>query len=384
MFTLIKGGMVYAPHYLGKQDILLTGNAIAHIADTIELPASLPVRTILAEGKMVTPGFIDLHVHIAGGGGESPGTRTPEILLSSIVKAGVTTVIGCLGTDNVTRTPESLLAKAVQLEEEGISTCIYTGSYQVPPDTITGSVRKDIALIPKVVGIGELAIADHRSSQPTHDELCRIAAEARVGGMIGGKAGVVHLHVGSGHRGLEQIVRIVKETEIPIEQFLPTHVSRNPDLFEEAIEFAKAGGNIDLTAETENVDFLMPVKKAITAALDKGVALEHLTISSDSNGSMPTFDEHGRLIKMGVGDIRNLYTAWKRLVTSNVPLEDALQLVTSNPAKRTGIFARKGSLEVGKDADLLLIDENFDIETVIAKGRVMLHNGELLVKGIFE
>jgi beta-aspartyl-dipeptidase (metallo-type) len=284
----------------------------------------------------------------------------------------------------VTRTPESLLAKAVQLEEEGISTFIYTGSYQVPPNTITGSVRKDVALIPKVVGVGELAIADHRSSQPTYDELCRIAAEARVGGMIGGKAGVVHLHVGSGQRGLEQIVRIVKETEIPIDQFLPTHVSRNARLLEEAFEFAKSGGNIDLTAETEKVDFLIPVKEVIPQAIEKGIPIERLTISSDSNGSMPTFDEHGHLVKMGVGDIRNLYNAWKSLVHADISLEDALQLVTSNPAKRMGVFTRKGSLEIGKDADLLLLDEHLNIDAVIAKGRIMAHDGQILVKGTFE
>lgn len=384
MLTLIQGGEVYAPQPIGRKDILLAGATIAHIADTIDLPASLPARRIAADGKFVTPGFIDLHVHIAGGGGESPGTRTPEIRLSSIISAGVTTVIGCLGTDNVTRAPESLLAKAVQLDEEGISTWIYTGSYQVPLATITGNLRKDVALIPKVVGVGELAIADHRSSQPTHDELCRIAAEARVGGMMGGKAGVVHLHVGSGKRGLDQILRIVAETEIPIDQFLPTHVSRTRTLLEQAIEFAKAGGNIDFTAETEGVDFLIPVQDAITHALDSEVARDRLTISSDSNGSMPTFDDQGRLVKMGVGDIRNLYTAWKRLVTAGMPLHQALPFITANPAKRMGIFARKGTLEVGKDGDLLLLDRDLAIDTVIAKGRLMLHQGELLAKGAFE
>lgn len=384
MLTLIQGGEVYAPQPIGRKDILLAGATIAHIADTIDLPASLPARRIAADGKFVTPGFIDLHVHIAGGGGESPGTRTPEIRLSSIISAGVTTVIGCLGTDNVTRAPESLLAKAVQLDEEGISTWIYTGSYQVPLATITGNLRKDVALIPKVVGVGELAIADHRSSQPTHDELCRIAAEARVGGMMGGKAGVVHLHVGSGKRGLDQILRIVAETEIPIDQFLPTHVSRTRTLLEQAIEFAKAGGNIDFTAETEGVDFLIPVQDAITHAIDSEVARDRLTISSDSNGSMPTFDDQGRLVKMGVGDIRNLYTAWKRLVAAGMPLHQALPFITANPAKRMGIFARKGTLEVGKDGDLLLLDRDLAIDTVIAKGRLMLHQGELLAKGAFE
>ncbi len=384
MFTVIKDGTVYSPEKLGKKDILVVGNTIAHIADRIELPETFAGQVISAKGKYVTPGFIDLHVHIAGGGGETPRTRTPEIRLSRIIRAGVTTVIGCLGTDNVTRTPESLLAKAVQLDEEGISTYIYTGSYQIPPDTITGSVRKDIALIPKVIGIGELAISDHRSSQPTYEELCRIAAEARVGGMIGGKAGLVHLHVGNGKAGLDLIMRMVQETEIPIDQFLPTHVNRNAQLLAQAFEFATLGGNIDLTAEPPELQFLRPVNEVIVQALEQGIAIEQLTISSDSNGSMPTFDEQGRLVRMTVGDIRNLYVQWKKLVETDFPFEDALKLVTENPARRTGIFAAKGSLEVGKDADILILRENFDVDTVMAKGQIMAQQGEILVKGTFE
>ena len=384
MFTLIKEGTIYAPQNLGKQDILVVGSTIAHIAEKIHLPEDFGGRIIPAQGKYVSPGFIDLHVHIAGGGGETPKGRTPEIMLSNIIKAGVTTVIGCLGTDNVSRTPESLLAKAIQLDEEGISTYIYTGSYQVPPDTITGSVRKDVALIPKVIGVGELAISDHRSSQPSYDELCRIAAEARVGGMIGGKAGLVHLHVGNGKAGLEHIMRIVRETEIPADQFLPTHVNRHERLLEQSLEFARLGGNIDLTAETPGMDRSLSVSEAISQALRKGVRLEQLTISSDSNGSMPTFDEKGRLIGMTVGDIRNLHAQWKKLVQAGFSLEDALMLVTSNPAQRTGIFATKGSLDTGKDADLLIFDKNLTIDTLIAKGQIMMQHGEVLVKGSFE
>src|SRR5512139_725146 len=210
LFTLIKEGTLYAPQNMGMKDILIVGRTIARIADHIDLPSDLPIRRISASGKVVTPGFVDLHVHLLGGGGEAgPRTRTPEITLSRITRAGVTTVIGLLGTDDVSRRPEALLAKAMQLEAEGVSAFIYSGSYQLPPATITGSIRKDLALIPKVVGVGEVAVSDHRSSQPSFEELCRIAAEARVGGMLGGKAGLVHLHMGSGRRGLDPILRIV-------------------------------------------------------------------------------------------------------------------------------------------------------------------------------
>jgi beta-aspartyl-dipeptidase (metallo-type) len=333
----------------------------------------------------VTPGLIDLHVHLLGGGGEGgPRTRTPEITLSKITHAGVTTVVGCLGTDDVSRRPETLLAKAMQLEEEGISTYIYCGSYQFPLATITGSVRKDIALIPKVIGVGEIAVSDHRSSQPTYEELCKVAAEARVGGMIGGKAGLVHLHMGSGKRMLDPILRIVKETEIPIGQFLPTHLTRTESLLEQSIQFAKMGGNIDFTVKGQELSFPLTTGQALKIALDGGVAIEQITLSSDSNGSMPVFDEKGKLIKLVVGDIQNLYLDWKGLVDGGFPLEDVLKMVTSNPAKRAGIYQSKGSIEEGKDADLLILSSDLKIESVMAKGQMMIHQGEVLVKGTFE
>ena len=58
--------------------------------------------------------------------------------------------------------------------------------------------------------------------------------------------------------------------------------------------------------------------------------------------------------------------------------------MTSNPAKRAGIFRSKGSIEEGKDADLLILNKDLQIESVMAKGRLMIHEGQVLVKGTFE
>lgn len=385
IFTLIRGGSVYAPKKLGRKDVLIAGRVIAWIADRIELPTELNARVIRADGKTIIPGMVDLHVHLLGGGGEAgPWSRTPEITLSKIISAGVTTVIGCLGTDDISRRPETLLAKAMQLEQEGISAYIYSGSYQLPPATITGSLRKDIALIPKVVGVGELAVSDHRSSQPSFDELCRIAAEARVGGMLGGKAGLVHLHMGAGPRRLDPVIRVVQETEIPITQFLPTHLNRSQALLEHAIEFAKMGGNIDITASGKDLPFSPTSVEAVKLSLEAGIPIDQISLSSDSNGSMPIFDESGNVVKLGVGDIQCLFEDWQLLVKAGISIEDSLKIVTANPAKRVGLFGGKGSLEAGKDADLIILDEELTIESVLAKGRLMVHHAKTLVKGTFE
>ena len=55
-------------------------------------------------GCILTPGLVDLHVHIIGGGGEAgPSSCTPSSQLSDFLDAGITTVVGVLGTDCVTR-----------------------------------------------------------------------------------------------------------------------------------------------------------------------------------------------------------------------------------------------------------------------------------------
>ena len=257
MITVIKNGEVYAPEYLGKKDVVIAGGVIEGIYDAIDVPENFGnIKIIEASGKIVLPGFIDSHVHILGGGGEgSFKTRTPEIQLSEILAGGITTVVGCLGTDGVCRDMNSLLAKSRALEEEGITTYIYTGAYDIPVKTITENCKTDVILIDKVIGVGEIALSDHRSTQPTFEQFANVVALARVGGMLSGKAGVVNVHIGDGKRRLEYLHRLVEETEIPIKQVIPTHINRSIKVFEAGVDFAKLGGIVDLTTSADP-DFL--------------------------------------------------------------------------------------------------------------------------------
>lgn len=373
---------------LGKRDILILGNKIGAICQPGEIKIEgVNVQTIDASEKILTPGFIDSHVHILGGGGEGgPATRAPEITVEDILSSGVSTVIGCLGTDGTTRHMESLLAKARGLEEEGITTYIFSGSYEIPVVTITGSVHSDLILIEKVIGAGEIAISDHRSSQPTFEEIARLAAECRVGGMLGGKAGVLHLHLGDGHRKLEMLFRLIKETEIPPTQVIPTHVNRNPQLLEEGIAFVNQGGHVDLTAgiDPEPKDNSeISIAAAIHLFLEKKVPLTHITISSDSNGSLPVFNQRGNLIGLTIATQKSLLENFRYLIKKNIlSLEDALKLFSTNPALFYKL-KQKGEIIEGKDADLLLFDKDYNITDFFVNGRKMISEGRLVAKGTF-
>lgn len=388
MISLIQNGNIFAPMPLGKKDVLILDNKIGAISQPGKIKiGGVNVQTINASGKIITPGFIDSHVHILGGGGEGgPATRAPEITVEDILSSGVSTVIGCLGTDGTTRHMESLLAKARGLEEEGITTYIFSGSYEIPVVTITGSVRSDLILIEKVIGAGEIAISDHRSSQPTFEEIARLAGECRVGGMLGGKAGVLHFHVGNGYRKLEMLFRLIKETEIPPTQVIPTHVNRNPQLLEEAVAFVNQGGYIDLTAgidpepkDNEEIS----VASAIRLCLEKKAPLARITVSSDSNGSLPVFDQAGNLVGLTIATQKSLLENFRYLIKKNIlSLEDALKLFSTNPAFFYKL-KQKGEIKVGKDADLLLFDEDYNVTDFFVRGRKMITKGKLVAKGTF-
>ena len=387
MVTLIRGGDVFAPEPLGRKDILLAGGEIEAVAEPGRIRVDgLEAETVDAAGKRVFPGLIDPHVHILGGGGEGgPATRAPEIRIEDIVSSGVTTVIGCLGTDGVTRHMTSLLAKARALELEGVSTFIYSGSYEIPVRTLTGSVRSDLIVVDKVVGAGEIAVSDHRSSQPTFDEVARLAAECRVGGMLGGKAGVLHFHLGDGKRGLELLFRLVRETEIPASQVVPTHMSRNPELFEEGLEWVAGGGSVDITVGPEPVppDPEVSFEDCLARFRDKGLSFSRMMVSSDSNGSIPVFDESGRLVRLTIATEKDLFRKFGDVLRKGLLPPETVARVFSTNAAEFYKLGKKGRIGPGRDADLIILAGDLGLSDVFARGKRMMAGGQLLIRGTF-
>lgn len=382
MITLIKNADVYAPTALGKRDILLAGERIIRIAPDIQLTGP-DVTVVDGSGLVAAPGFVDSLVHIIGGGGEGGfRTRTPELGFAETALAGVTTLIGVLGTDAVTRTLTNLLAKASALTEEGLSCYCHTGSYQIPVKTLFASVQEDLILIDKFIGVGEVAIADHRSSQPTLNELKKLAAEARVGGMLAGKGGIVSVHVGDAPEGLSLIEKLVEESDIPITQFLPTHINRNRRLFVTALDYARHGGYIDFTTST-TAELLaqgeVKCSRGLKEALAAGVPVTQITFSSDANASLPRFDSDGNFAGLGVGRISSLLDEVRDAVlVEGVALADALQVITANPARALKLN-QKGELAPGKDADIVLLAAGLRVQSVWARGRRLVANGALAV-----
>ena len=376
---LIQNAEVYAPEKLGKRDLLVVGEMVVTLDSSLSV--SLPgLEKIDAKGMIVTPGLIDQHVHIIGGGGEGgPVSRVPEVMLSKLVASGTTTVVGVAGTDSVTRSISAVLAKIRALKAEGISGWIYTSNYAFPPTTMGRTVRDDLFLVPEVLGV-KIAYYDHRSSCPTRDEILRLLSDVRVGGMIAGKIGVLHVHLGDLPGAFTNFNAIV-DAGMPAKHIRPTHCGRQDWLYKESLEFTKRGGVIDVTSGGA---YFAPLPDLIKLAMDSGANMDNITLSTDGNGSMPRFDTAGTMIGLGTGSVSgNLEALQATVAKGEIPLEKVLPLITSNVAKHLELKG-KGRLDANCDADICFFDQNFNLEHVMARGKFLMRNSEILAKGTFE
>lgn len=382
--TLLRNADLFDPDSRGRCDLLVGGGALLAIGQGLGTPSGVACEVLDLQGARVIPGLVDAHLHLTGGGGESgPASRVPRLLLQSLTTAGVTSAVGLLGTDGTTRSMADLVATTLGLREEGLSAWCWTGSYELPLRTLTGSVRSDVVFVDPIIGVGELALSDHRSSQPTFDELLRVASDCHVAGLMSGKAGVLHLHLGDGPRGLEMVTRALDTTELPARVFHPTHVNRQPRLFEEALALARRGMSLDVTSfPIEEGDVAFCAADAIARYLASGAPRERLTCSSDGGGCLPTFDAEGRLVTMDVGRPSSLLATLRELLARGLGLAQALPCFTRNVATLLRL-PRKGQLTPGADADLVVLDDTFSPRLVMARGRIHVRDGQPVVLGTF-
>ncbi len=385
MLTLLLDADVYAPAPLGRRHVLVAGGRVVAITEARPEIAGVPLDGIDLDGRRLVPGLVDAHVHVTGGGGEAgPETAAPAPALTAYTTAGVTSVVGLLGTDDTTRTTAGLLRQVYGLRREGLSAWAWTGGYHLPPTTLTGSVRTDVATVEPIVGFGELAVSDHRSSQPTVEEVARVAADCHVAGLMTGKAGVLHLHLGDGARGLAMLRQILAETEIPARALHPTHVNRRSGLFDEALALAADGVTVDVTAfpPAFATDDEVLASDAVVRFLESDLDPARLTVSSDGGGCLPHFRD-GVLERMDFATSSALADLLADLLARGVPLDRALPPFTATPATYLRLPG-KGRIAEGADADLVVLGDDGRPTDVMARGRWHVRDGRPVVRGTFE
>jgi beta-aspartyl-dipeptidase (metallo-type) len=380
---LIKNARTYAPQDLGVCDVLCWGDRILDVGRDLWPPEEPAV--FQAEGRVLLPGLIDTHIHVMGAsGGGGPAHRSPEMPLSWITLAGITSVVSPLGTDSLSRTIPALLSRAAALRAEGISAWIYTGGWRNPVPTLTGDVMADVAYVDAVLGV-KVAIAEPAAPSLSVADLCLLAHAAAVGSGIGGKAGVLHAHIGDRGEGLLPLREAMAATGLPPARFVATHVNRNPGLWEQAQIFARDGAGIDLTSQVRKdrgYDNAIEPDRALLQLLDTDLPAANVTLSSDSGGAYrrPPTSRKGTYT---MAEPATLFDTLRRVVAQGAPWEKVAPLATRNAADRLGL-ARKGRIEPGADADLLLLSPDNEVDHLWARGRLMVADGEAVVRSDYE
>lgn len=377
MIQLLKNIRMFRNGAWKASEILIADRRIEAVGDEIRCDYD---GLVVVDGGGLTaiPGLMDQHVHLTGGGGEGSFlTQVPPMKFSEPVKAGVTTVVGLLGTDGTTRSVANLVARTKAMREFGLTAYCLTGNYNYPSPTLTGSVMDDIVFVDEIIGV-KIAISDHRSSNMTKESLIKLASDARVAGLLSGKPGIVHLHTGTGAAQLDMLFEIVEQTEIPIATFRPTHLAAKYDA---AIRFAKLGGYIDFTCDPDD----MERRSALLVRALEEAPEGSVTISTDSNGSLPVWNEKHEMIGMDAGHIQALPDTLRAMVRlQGCPLETALKPMTENVAKALKLYPAKGVLAPGSDADIVLLDDDLRVDTVFAMGQCMLRGKRMQVHAYFE
>jgi beta-aspartyl-dipeptidase (metallo-type) len=244
------------------------------------------------------------------------------------------------------------------LKEEGLSAFMWTGGYNVPPTTVMASIREDMLFIDEIVGAGEVAIADARGLCPQAPELAKLVLDTHVGGLLSGKAGVTHFHVGEHDQRLKRL-RELLEGDFAVEAWMlyPTHVERTEALMDEAIALTRQGGQVDVDVVERDL------AKWLRYYLDHGGDPARLTASSDSGANAPS-----SLYEQICGCV----------VHHRMPLERVLPIVTANTASVLKL-KQKGALAPGKDADALVMRrDSLDIVHVWARGQRLVDDGRLV------
>ena len=357
MLTLVLNGEMYDPAPQGIAAVLVAGGSVLKVGavDRRALDKlGVEVEVIDASGRLVVPGLIDPHEHLLGGSGEDGfSAQTPEIGVAELLAGGITTVVGCLGVDTTMKTMVGLIGRAKALRELGLTAFAWSGGYDVPPATVTGTVRNDILFVAEVIGAGEIAIADERSQDAAPRELAKVVSDAFIGGRLSKKAGLTHFHVGPAGRRLAPLRKLLDEFDVKPEWLYPTHVGRSEALMDEAIDLARRGATVDLDVTEKDLP------KWLRYYRDRGGPADRLTASTDASFSKP----------------RDLLDQVRACTGEGFELADVLPVVTANTA-RVLKLPNKGRIAAGADADLAVLERgSLEVIDLLAGGKRLVRDG---------
>ncbi|MFF5448194.1 N-acetylglucosamine-6-phosphate deacetylase [Streptomyces sp. NPDC012888] len=374
-------GSAHSTVLSGARVVLPTGTVAGGrvIVEGDRIAGSAPEGAELVDlsGHWLVPGFVDMHNH--GGGGASFTSGTQEEVLRGVATHrlhGTTTLVASTVTgdlDGLARRA-GLLAELVQQGE--LAGIHFEGPFISP--CRKGAHKEDLLRVPDPAEVRKLIDAAHGTARmmtlatelPGGLDSVRLLAEHGVIAAIGhtdasyeqtreaidaGATVATHLFNAMpalAHREPGPIAALLEDERVTVELINDgTHL--HPAALELAFHHAGAGRVALITDAMDAAGF--------------GDGTYHLgPLEVEVRGGVARLVEGGSI----AGSTLTLDTAFRRSVTvDRLPVESVVQAISANPAKLLGLYDRVGSLEPGKYADLVVLDEEFALKGVMRRGR---------------
>lgn len=342
------------------------------------------VREITAKGKTIIPGFVDLHIHGAGGRDVMAGNaESLEIIAGTVVRFGTTSFLATTVTASPVETCESvggiarfilestkeatreLSAEILGIHFEGpfISKArrgVHPVEWLLPPSTeILLEFLKEargtaqiITLAPELPGALELMAAAREAGLVIslgHTDANYEQAQAAIDAGATHAAHVFNAMRPFSHRGTGVIGAVMTSPQVSTE------------LIADKIHVDEPAMRMLLDMKTPERVILVSDGTSATGMPDGKYQLGKIQVKVTDGVCR---NSEGKL----AGSTLTLDRALRNIVELGVPLASAVRMLTANPARQIGLGSRKGILAPGADADLVFIDDQLQVTDVMTRG----------------
>lgn len=388
MKTAIKGGRIVLPDSVVDGAALLFDEKITGVISENEITSD--TRVIDAENGVVVPGFVDIHVH--GGGGYDFLDEAPEAvpsILKTHLSHGTTSLLATTLT-----CPDEILYRGVgklgREIERGFAPgeCEILGLHLEGPYFSSAAKGAQAIREQKIPTLEELeklyALAkgrivrfDGAPELPEMDLFARWTKEKGILASIGHSGANAETALEYYKKGFSHITHMYCSTTTEHKEGQVVHGGIIEAAYlEDGFKVELIGDGKHIPRETmllvfkiKGVDSTMLVTDAMRAA---GTDVTESILGEKETGTRVIVEDGVAKLpdrSSFAGSVATMDICLRTAVRYGIPLVDAVKSCTLTPARTVGFGGRKGSLEKGKDADILILDRELNVRHVFARGK---------------
>lgn len=378
---LIKHAKIYTEQEIIDGHLFIKNGKIAQIYRDLPTDFNDQIEIIEANQLNVIPGFIDTHIHGANGADVMDATHEAiETMANYLVSEGTTSFLATTITQSIDKIEAALTnlgqykntdrgAEMIGIHLEGP----FVEKSKAGAQPIEHIIKPNLALFNQWQKLAHNRIKTVTIA-PEHDQDYQFTSALR-------RASV---NVSAGHTDVN-FSGIKEAVNHGVNQV--THLCNAMNGIHHRDIGVVGGAFLLEKIKAEVIADGIHVDPAMLQLIYQNVGSERLILITDSmrakglrpgdyelGGQLVHVSEDRAVLVNGVlaGSILGMIDGVKQVFSMrDVSFHDIILMASINPAKQVGVFTEKGSIEIGKDADLLLVDDDFDLKLTFKKGKIV-------------